>query len=102
MGKFLMRDIELQDKKLWKTIAIGVVYFCSTVLLLKIGMYFLELPILLANEYNISIDEVSSLYGNNYIGGMIGIILIAVLAFPVYIALNKIKRRRKRWGGILS
>jgi len=42
-----MKNIELQDKKIWKVITIGIVYFCSIVLLLKAGSYFLEFPLIL-------------------------------------------------------
>lgn len=95
MLKFLTKNIELQDKKIWKNIAIGIIYFCSIILLSKMGAYFLELPILLTIEYNISMEEVSLIYSNNYIWGIIAIMLITVLTLPVYIALNRIKRGSK-------
>lgn len=91
-----MKNIELQDKKIWKAMTIGIIYFCSIVLLLKAGSYFLEFPLILSNKYNITVNEVSLLYGNNYFWGIIGIMIIAVLALPAYIAINRIKKRRKR------
>lgn len=97
MKKFFARNIEIQDKKIWKNIAIGIVYFCSTVLFLHVGKYFLTLPLYLAKEYNISIGEINLLYGNNYIFGIIGIMIISILALPVYIALNRIKKRWEKW-----
>lgn len=96
MRKFLTKKIELQDKKIWKNITIGIIYFCTTILFLHVGRYFLILPLYLAKEYNISISEINSLYGNNYIFGIMGIMIISILVLPVYIALNKIKKRRKR------
>lgn len=96
MWNFLKKDIELQDKKIWKSLTIGIIYFFSVVLLLKVGIYFLKVPILMMMEYNISVNEISLLYGDRYILGIIGIMIIAVLTLPIYIALNRIKKRRKR------
>lgn len=101
MWNFLTKNIELQDKKIWKNILIGTIYFCSIVLLLNIGYYFLELPLLLVDKYNVSTNDIMLLYGNSYIWGIIGIMLVSVLSFPAYIALNRIKRRRKRWSRVL-
>lgn len=101
MWEFLTKNIELQDKKIWKNLLIGAIYFCSVVLLLNVGRYFLELPLLLTNKYNISINDIMSLYGNSYIWGIIGIMIVSVLSLPAYIALNRIKKRRKRWVRVL-
>jgi len=101
MWNFLTKNIELQDKKIWKNILIGTIYFCSIVLLLNIGYYFLELPLLLVDKYNVSTNDIMLLYGNSYIWGIIGIMIVSVLSLPAYIALNRIKKRRKRRGRVL-
>ena len=97
MKKWLMKDIEIQDKKVWKTIVIGIVYVCSVFLILKVGTYLLQLPLIFLQKYNISVSELTLLYGNSYIWAIISIMIISVLTIPIYIALSKIKKRWKRW-----
>lgn len=96
MWSFLIKDIEIQDKKIFKCIVIGMIYFCSIILILKVGEYFLTLPFVLLNKYNISVEEINLLYGNSYIWGIIGIMIISILGLPTYITMNRIKKIRKR------
>lgn len=95
---FWNKEINLKDIKIWKNIAIGIIYCFSVILIIKFGERLIRLPFTIANEYNIevtNVDDVSKLFPTNYSTIFIGLLLIAVLALPIYFLLGRVKKFSK-------
>lgn len=76
----------------------GIIYCFSVILIIKFGERLIRLPFTIANEYNIkvtNVDEISKLFPTNFSTIILGLLLIAVLALPIYFLLGRVKKFSK-------
>lgn len=85
-----------QDYKIYKSIAIGIIYIAFVSFIIQISKILIEYPIYVAYNYNISIngEQYVNLF-NNYKWIFLGIIIVAICTLPIIKVANRLKKASK-------